>query len=538
MKKIAVLMFLSFPIVLFSYTSPLIDTENSGLESAFLENPAAFNLMESALIASGVSDYEMETYFNWLYELDREIKLTVSYTNEITTASEIFDFMHQSILGDYDENVTTLVEIYKKGDFNCLSSALLYNVLLELSGIDTRMAVTTDHAYSVVLAGGRQIDAETTTALGFDMENKEQAQKNLERLTGFSYDSEKEAEIVDELGMLGNTYANRAFYAFEEKDNEEALQLALKGYSLYAEGNNVVSNTAASILGYAYELFDDEEYGDVLNLLTEIITNFPQSDYYDDVYKSSLDNFIVQQIDEGNLTAAKNAFENSLLQSEDTESIYYGKLLYRKVMDEGNLDEAYDDAVTALQILPDDEYIHGVVYSAELEVYYRIEAEPLSYADDEESLLEWYELTATTSYADSGLELVTAAYFDAATAYYNAGDYEEALFLIDVGLGYDETSDYLLNQAANIAEGTAISFYNEGDYENAASYFHLGLDYLPADETMKGNLELTYKAWAGDLVNAEDWDEAILVINEGLSYFPENSKLIYYKDYYDRKVGK
>ena len=68
----------------------------------------------------------------------------------------------------YVKHQTSLAVLLDAGTFNCVSSAVLYNVLAGRLGLEVRAVELPEHAFSVVRIGEESIDVETTIASGFD----------------------------------------------------------------------------------------------------------------------------------------------------------------------------------------------------------------------------------------------------------------------------------------------------------------------------------------------------------------------------------
>ena len=68
-----------------------------------------------------------------------------------------------------------------------MSSAVLYIILCEASGIKTSGVITKDHALVTVHINGEDIDVETTNRYGFDPGNRKEFHDQFGRSTGFSY---------------------------------------------------------------------------------------------------------------------------------------------------------------------------------------------------------------------------------------------------------------------------------------------------------------------------------------------------------------
>ncbi|NIM05099.1 MAG: hypothetical protein GTN65_05665, partial [Armatimonadetes bacterium] len=76
-------------------------------------------------------------------------------------------FMHRKLLKRYDERQTGIHVLLAQGSYNCVSSGVVYAVLLKALGLKVWGVRTSDHAFCRVQAGEQAFDVETTSPFGF-----------------------------------------------------------------------------------------------------------------------------------------------------------------------------------------------------------------------------------------------------------------------------------------------------------------------------------------------------------------------------------
>lgn len=80
----------------------------------------------------------------------------------------------QSKLSNYDLDQSALTGIFKNNTFNCISSSLLYAVLLRKLGFDAQGVMLPSHAFiQINLEDGRKVEVETTSPSGYDQHHDE-----------------------------------------------------------------------------------------------------------------------------------------------------------------------------------------------------------------------------------------------------------------------------------------------------------------------------------------------------------------------------
>ena len=68
----------------------------------------------------------------------------------------------------YRATATDALEIIRSGQFNCLSSCIIYGIIAQKLGLKVRGVAVDRHAFCRVYRGRRGWDVETTTPMGFN----------------------------------------------------------------------------------------------------------------------------------------------------------------------------------------------------------------------------------------------------------------------------------------------------------------------------------------------------------------------------------
>jgi hypothetical protein len=193
MKKILTLLFF---LSLFSLCADEVRVEPIEYwqnASAWPDSLSVNQLIESSLRASGTDVGLMPDYTarfkehidnfhqNFLPEYE-------DFSNRVK-GEAILEWMHREILtGRYQTDQTRMDVLLDRGDYNCVSSALVYLILTREAGLDTAGEETADHAFCTLRTFGiESVDVETTTLLGFDPGTKKEFTKNFSGQTGFAY---------------------------------------------------------------------------------------------------------------------------------------------------------------------------------------------------------------------------------------------------------------------------------------------------------------------------------------------------------------
>ena len=218
----------------------------------------ADQLADAALIASGVDDLTERTgYLSRLEDLARQASSAVPADAPAAARGEaLLHWVHERVLtGGYQSEQTDLSVLLDTGKFNCVSSAVLYNILALKLGLDARAIEVPDHAFSIVYDGADHMDVETTTADGFNPARERIAA--FEELTGFRYIPQSDKANRREIGAAGLAaliYYNHAVADLQAGRYREALVANFRAMSLDQEFVSAVKNAIAALANWSAEL--------------------------------------------------------------------------------------------------------------------------------------------------------------------------------------------------------------------------------------------------------------------------------------------
>jgi len=144
--------------------------------------------VKASLLASNVTDQNQQNaYVQKLEALSQQASSVIGdLPSKADQGRALLNWLHKSVLTDgYISGQTDLSTVLDSGTYNCVSSAVIYNILAKRLGIDVRAIEVPDHAFSIVYDGVTHMDVETTTSDGFNPSRDRIAE--FENLTGFSY---------------------------------------------------------------------------------------------------------------------------------------------------------------------------------------------------------------------------------------------------------------------------------------------------------------------------------------------------------------
>ncbi|MDX2012374.1 MAG: hypothetical protein SFW67_19415 [Myxococcaceae bacterium] len=185
---------------------------------------------DAALIASGVPDGELGTARDALLSL-----LTPARTSALALAepqaraARLLEVLHDGAFRQYRLEATTLPDLWRTGEYNCLSSSVAYVIAAEGLLESSRAVLSVRHALVQVVVKGRAFDVQTTVRSGFGMPRKQMlSAEYLSRVARPGEDLarvEKEildAEEVPVLSLIAGLYANRAVLLMQQGRSADA----------------------------------------------------------------------------------------------------------------------------------------------------------------------------------------------------------------------------------------------------------------------------------------------------------------------------
>ncbi len=223
-----------------------------------------YDLTDAALIASGfetpTSLREARADFERLVgPIAESLK---SIPDEGERAKKLLALLHAKggpLGGKYDARATTLKDVLDRRAFNCVSSAVVYNVVAERIGLDVAAQLLPTHARSLLSVEAeqrlRKIVVETTSPRGFDPDPTQQ-REILQKVAG-PHTDENARSLVSEGGaivttvvLIGTIYVNRASIAQEGGELERAERLFARGeaFAITDDMRQILRDQRAALL--------------------------------------------------------------------------------------------------------------------------------------------------------------------------------------------------------------------------------------------------------------------------------------------------
>ncbi|MDP2341361.1 MAG: hypothetical protein Q8O67_10405 [Deltaproteobacteria bacterium] len=236
------------------------------------------DLATAALIASGVKDSELDEVKAGV------MKATSTARQQAQTqktpkkkGDRLLRTLHDTVLRRYVETQSDVAAVVRSGEFNCLSSAVLFLIAAEGLVDAPRGMLSKTHAFARVDVDGKVADVETTTKGGFAVDRKKLVTLDYLKTLGVGdglTDAERLADLqhpaeVPLTGLIAALYSNRGVMLVRAGDVEGAA-VAFDRATRIAQGEQRarVAEWRAALLNNATQrLMDDGRLDDAKALL-------------------------------------------------------------------------------------------------------------------------------------------------------------------------------------------------------------------------------------------------------------------------------
>lgn len=267
---------------------------------------------ESCLIASGVTDAaKRKVYLTKLDALEKDARKAIADAKTpAEKAEKLLKFLHEGPMkAGYESNQTDLHTILDTGKFNCVSSAVLYNVIGRRLDLDLVAVEVPHHVFSLLRDGERKIDVETTSPRGFDPNGLKtpKGKAPTDRYKG-------QRREVNELGLASVIAYNHGVTMLEEKRFHEAVLASFRALSLDSANPGAAQNTLAGLVQWGVELNETGKFEDALTVAAAGLEISPKDSIIKNNMKAVYDSWADSFMKKNDWAGAIKVYEKALAQ--------------------------------------------------------------------------------------------------------------------------------------------------------------------------------------------------------------------------------
>ena len=447
-------------------------------------------------------------------------------------AENLLIFIHEIMFKRYYFYANKISDIINKGEFNCVSSSIIYAVFLKKYGLRPAAVETIDHVFIKILFKNQEIDVETTNRLGFDPGKKKEILDNFGEITGFSYVSPKDYKNrndIDLKKLLIIVYHNLTNFYMNKGDFLKSAEI---GYLIYKGRNDERGKNDFEInfLNYINDLSKKNKNFEAVNTINSYIDYFDKNNKIFDTRFNLLNNYVYywsnynNTIDVNNFLLEQNKKYQELKNDRRFIEIYF-QFTY-KTITFNNKNNNYQTSYNAVKDFnalfkhKDIDKLFSNILIEEMNSYQKTN----DYKKIEERLstlkIEFSEYSGIIKNYEMIYSINKIDFMLSNRAFLNA--LNEAKKLIIIFPDDQKVKNALLSCYVKLA----IYYYENGDIKNVIYYSDEGLKKIPDNRTLRGNYIIFLKNFVNEELNKKNYREARKILNIALEKFPKDSYFV------------
>lgn len=231
--------------------------------------------------------------------------------NELENAELIMKVMYDNVLSNYSRRQTKLSVMFKTGNYNCVSSSLLFLALAKDCGLDARIQETSVHAFiTVYTKDGQKFDVETTNPAGVNPGEKKMISQNSSGSKKYTivpktYYSNR-VEISDRKAVTLPA-KNICAELSDKNEFEKGIPLAASVYEFVTKEKAAVRKDYDAICAnFAAYANQNRQYEAALKLLRAVMGHYGKSDLLIRNYNDIAYNAVAESCNINDFNNARN----------------------------------------------------------------------------------------------------------------------------------------------------------------------------------------------------------------------------------------
>lgn len=394
-------------------------------------------------------------------------KAVAPYRSSYEKGDALLVFMHRHLLTRYSEPQTRIDTLLLTGEFNCVSSAVVYMILGRAVGLQVEGVYTPDHAFVTVRADGRLVDVETTNRYGFDPGTKT-AFHDAFGNTGFTYVPPGKYRLrtaTDGRGLLAFILQNRMSLLERRSKFSEAVGPAADRYAVLRT-KSALAGLVSEVGNYCALLNQRGEYAKAIDFLDAVEKDYGKPPRLVRLMSGLVHNEVLKLVGTEHYAQARILIrERSASGSLDASSASSLKqMVAEKRLTRAVRTLPFADALAAIRQSYHDGDIPVTLYRRYLIVVFGKEAQATAIREGYLSAVKVLERGIRLTGGDSQLERGRQVY---------------------------------LNNYIATVHNRFVSLFNRRDYIPAAQVIKEGLKAVPDSSVLNQDLSLIHQATGG-----------------------------------------
>lgn len=265
---------------------------------------AVFSLVDDAIL-----------YKNEFIKLAKNISISEEFQNANTVeekADIILQLLHKNLLKRYTGNDPRLSSVFKSGEYNCVSSTVIYNMLCDYFGIKSSAVVVPEHIFSNLNINGKNIDVETTVRYGFNPGLKRDIRDEFKKITGLVYVpiSTGQREYINNFQLISYLYSQIGNYLGAKKKLKESIIEFVNSLLIYSLNRSAIEGLKVSYYELSIEAKKEKKFNISIDIMIELNNLFRNDITTYKALKSHYNNIIVELINQFDFNNAFSIIKN------------------------------------------------------------------------------------------------------------------------------------------------------------------------------------------------------------------------------------
>jgi hypothetical protein len=273
-----------FIFILSLVSVPTIYADRISLEEdiadGYLEE---YSKIEAAFILSGITHPDsLEQYLAWYDQLLSKIKtFSFDFDDPVGSAQTVFMYLHSEWLITYALESTTIADIVRNKEYNCVAATILYNIICEDLDWACEAFETPTHVYTIFNTNRRNLIVENTSSMGFDMmKNLKSYSKYLAQyypqsevlrigLDRLYYHENSNGRVITNTELLGLLAYNRAYLAKKNNEYEISYDYVLLAQQFNRDSRSNVNFEIGLYYTWGRRLYSNKKYMDAFTVFAD-----------------------------------------------------------------------------------------------------------------------------------------------------------------------------------------------------------------------------------------------------------------------------
>lgn len=286
-NKFLQFLYFLFVLTIFSYAQKISLEED--ITDGYLDE---YSKAEAAFILSGITNPDsLPRYLDWYNRLLEHIdQMALDNTDRVASAHTIFLYLHTTWLKTYALESTTLADIVRNKEYNCVAATILFNLVCEDLNWAVEAFETPTHVYTIFKNFGRELMVENTSSMGFDiMRNLKNYSRYLAQfyperdvlrigLDRLYYYENSKGRVINNTELLGLLAYNRAYLAKKKNDYKAAYDYVLLAQQFNRDSRSNVNFEIGLYYDWGRELFSKNDYIRAFTVFADGYYRYPDNE--------------------------------------------------------------------------------------------------------------------------------------------------------------------------------------------------------------------------------------------------------------------